>query len=125
MGRKSIVPYGLYRTHGFYNPYLAKKDPKSLEYNVTSNDLENLWEALANMFEYDHSAARGQMATRGLYVFTHENDKGNAPSHKLFKRIAIPQKECARKFEDYMPITVDETDLDKIGVHLTKIVHEV
>jgi CRISPR-associated protein Csd2 len=125
MGRKSIVPYGLYRTHGFYNPYLAKKDPKSLEYNVTSNDLENLWEALANMFEYDHSAARGQMATRGLYVFTHENDKGNAPSHKLFKRIAVPQKECARKFEDYMPITVDETDLDKIGVHLTKIVHEV
>lgn len=124
MGRKSIVPYGLYRAHGFYNPYLAKKDSKSSEYNVTSNDLENFWEALANMFEYDHSAARGQMTTRGLYVFTHEKDKGNAPSHKLFKRIAVPQKECARKFEDYMPITVDETDLDKIGIHLTKLVHE-
>lgn len=117
MGRKSIVPYGLYRAHGFYNPYLAN--------NVKPEDLSNLWEALASMFEFDHSAARGQMSTRGLYVFTHENDKGNAPSHKLFKRIAVTQKECARKFEDYMPITIDEADLDKIGVHLTKIVHEV
>jgi len=125
MARKSIVPYGLYRAHGFYNPYLAKKDIKSSEYNITSEDLGNLWEALTNMFEYDHSAARGQMSTRGLYVFTHENDKGNAPSHKLFKRIAVTQKECARKFEDYMPITIDEAGLDKLGVHLTKIVHEV
>jgi len=100
IGRKALVPYGLYEAHGFYSPYLADKDKNGT--GVTENDLKLFWEALLNMFDYDRSAARGEMACRGLYIFTHENMRGNAAAHKLFKLIAIDSvKKPPRQFEDY------------------------
>lgn len=78
MGRKFIVPYGLYRMEGFISAPLAEKSGFSEE------DAELLWEALVNMFEHDHSAARGKMSTRKLFVFRHEKRMGNAPAQKLF-----------------------------------------
>ena len=111
MGRKPIVPYGLYRAHGFFNPMLADK--------VTENDLALLWNALLNMFEHDRSASRGQMNCRGLYVFTHDNPLGNAHAHRLFDRIKITRKkgvEATRSFEDYI-VEADETNMPQ-GVYL-------
>ncbi len=106
MGRKHTVPYGLYRAHGFVSA------PLSGQTGFTENDLELLWEALANMFEHDHSAARGEMTTRGLYVFKHESKLGNAPAHTLFDRIKISRKKegVARCFEDYQ-VDIDESNL--------------
>ncbi|MDX1612116.1 MAG: type I-C CRISPR-associated protein Cas7/Csd2 [Candidatus Thermoplasmatota archaeon] len=98
MGRKPIVPYGLYRAHGYYNPYLGDQT------GVTDDDLQLFWEALSNMFEFDRSAARGEMATRGLYIFTHEDKKGNAPAHKLLESLEIVRVdgvETPRAFSDY------------------------
>jgi len=98
MGRKAIVPYGLYRAHGFYNPFLAEQT------GVSQDDLERFWEALVNMFEFDRSAARGEMTVRGLWVFSHENAKGNAPAHRLFDTIQVRLKdgvEAPREFSDY------------------------
>ena len=83
MGRKFTVPYGLYRAHGFISAHLAAQTVFS------DGDLTLLWEALGNMFEHDHSAARGQMTTRGLYVFQHDSALGNAPAHRLFERITV------------------------------------
>lgn len=99
MGRKEIVPYALYRAHGFVSPHLAAQTGFSEE------DLELLWSALERMFEVDRSAARGHMATRGLYVFEHESALGNAPAHRLFERIRISRRDPARApraFEDYL-----------------------
>ncbi len=98
MGRKAIVPYGLYRAHGFYNPFLAEQT------GVSQEDLESFWKALVNMFEFDRSAARGEMTVRGLWVFSHENTKGNAPAHKLFDIIQARLKdgvETPREFANY------------------------
>ncbi|MCX6021239.1 MAG: type I-C CRISPR-associated protein Cas7/Csd2 [Chloroflexi bacterium] len=115
MGRKNIVPYGLYRAHGYFNPFFAKQT------GVTEADLEVFWEALTNMFEFDHSAARGEMVARGLYVFSHDNILGNAPSHTLFDRIQVDEATGARSFRDYQDhITVEEKDPD--GVTLTRLV---
>jgi CRISPR-associated protein Csd2 len=86
MGRKHTVPYGLYRAHGFVSAFLAKQTKFGAE------DLELLWQALSDMFEHDRSAARGEMATRGLYVFEHAGELGNAHSHTLFDRLAINHK---------------------------------
>ena len=83
MGRKHIVPYGLYRAHGFVSAKLAERTGFSL------TDLAFLWEALANMFEHDHSAARGEMSTRKLIVFKHASALGNAPAHALFDRVTV------------------------------------
>jgi CRISPR-associated protein Csd2 len=113
MGRKPIVPYGLYRAHGFYNPFLAKGLGMEKETGVTESDLALFWEALSNMFNYDHSAARGEMACRGLYIFSHETPIGNAPAHKLFERVRVHLKdgiESPRRFTDYT-VTVDDHDL--------------
>ena len=104
MGRKFTVPYGLYAAHGFVSSFLAKQT------GFDEGDLELLWQALAQMFEHDRSAARGEMSTRGLYVFKHDSELGNAPAHSLFERIqpklndgvAIP-----RDFSDYT-IAVNE-----------------
>src|ERR1035438_9132064 len=104
MGRKSIVPYGLYRAHGFYSPLLARDRNADGTFNVLvgEDDLKALWEALEYMFEFDRSAARPEMNTRGLYVFTHENEKGNAHAYKLFETIKIkPNGGSPRSFEDY------------------------
>jgi CRISPR-associated protein Csd2 len=83
MGRKHTVPYGLYRAHGFVSAFLAKQT------GFGSDDLELFWQALTQMFEHDRSAARGQMSTRGLYVFEHAGELGNAHSHVLFDRLSV------------------------------------
>lgn len=117
MGRKFTVPYGLYRAHGFISAHLAGQT------GFDEEDLDLLWEALNKMFEHDRSAARGEMATRGLYVFKHEQPLGNAPAHALFERIRVKRKEgvkVARCFEDY-EVKVDEADMPP-GVTLACIV---
>lgn len=98
MGRKNTVPYGVYVAYGFVSPALAAQTGFSEE------DLGVLWKALADMFEHDHSAARGMMATQKLIVFKHETALGNAHSHQLFKTVKIARKEgvdVPRDFEDY------------------------
>ena len=107
MGRKFTVPYGLYRAHGFISAHLAAQT------GFSDGDLALLWEALGNMFEHDHSAARGQMTTRGLYVFQHATALGNAPAHRLFERISVALRDpggTPRTFDDYA-VTVDESGL--------------
>lgn len=120
MGRKALIPYGLYRAHGYFNPFLAKQT------GVSSDDLEQLWEALANLFEFDRSAARGQMAVQGLFVFSHDADKGNAPSHKLLKLVEVTKKrgvEAPRSIDDYDIQAPPEGPLaDFPGVTLTRLV---
>lgn len=105
MGRKSIVPYGLYRADGYVSAMLAQKITKFSE-----EDLELLWDAIINMFEHDRSAARGKMCVRKLYVFKHDSVLGNAPANVLFDKIVISKKdgvEVPRSFNDY-EITVDK-----------------
>ena len=105
MGRKSVIPYALYRAEGYVSAALANKST-----GLTEEDLELLWTAIVNMFENDHSAARGKMCMRKLYVFKHDNILGNCPSHILFDKISVQEKEnvLPRVFADYV-ITVDET----------------
>lgn len=109
MGRKFIVPYGLYRAEGFISAPLAAKTGFSKE------DLDLLWEALVNMFEHDHSAARGKMSSRKLYVFRHDSKMGNAPAHKLFECITANKTSegPARAFGDY-EIAIDHGKLDTL-----------
>jgi CRISPR-associated protein Csd2 len=98
MGRKFTVPYGLYRAHGFVSAHLAKKT------GFDEEDLELFWEALTNMFDHDRSAARGEMATRGLYVFEHSSELGDASAHALFDLIRVEQRDpgaSARCFQDF------------------------
>lgn len=122
MARKPVVPYGLYRAHGFFNPYLAETT------GVSAEDLKYLYEALQSMFELDRSAARGNMAVRGIAVFSHENAKGNAPADSLFKLIRISMKEgvsVPRSFEEYCITAPEGGSLEKYsisGVELTWIV---
>jgi CRISPR-associated protein Csd2 len=98
MGRKFTVPYGLYRAHGFISAHFAGQT------QFGEDDLKLLWEALTNMFDHDHSAARGEMATRGLYVFKHDSHLGNAPAYKLFDLIQVSRSDPtlpARSIADY------------------------
>lgn len=107
MGRKYTVPYGLYVVHGFVSAFLAEQT------GFDDDDLDLLWTALTQMFEHDRSATRGEMSTRGLYVFKHESKLGNAPAHELFQRIQVARKNAetpARHFEDYA-VTVDSSNL--------------
>lgn len=113
MGRKFTVPYGLYVAHGFVSAHLADQT------GFSEPDLELLWQSLIQMFEHDRSAARGEMATRGLYVFKHEGKLGNAPAYRLFERIkAEKQTEVPRGFTDYL-VTVDTENLPN-GVELIR-----
>jgi len=113
MGRKHTVPYGVYMAHGFVSSFLAKQT------GFGEDDLELLWQALENMFEHDRSAARGEMATRGLYVFKHDSELGNAHAHALFERVqAKPVADIPRSFADY-EITVNEANLPA-GVSLIR-----
>jgi len=118
MGRKYTIPYGLYRAHGFVSAHLASQTGFSEE------DLALFWEALINMFEHDRSAARGLMATRGLYVWEHDNALGRAPAHKLFERITVARAEGsngpARAFSDFK-VSVNVENLPE-GVKLTTMV---
>jgi CRISPR-associated protein Csd2 len=106
MGRKNLVPYGLYKSEGYISAFLAKQT------GFDGNDLELLWESLINMFEHDHSAARGKLNARRLFVFKHDSSIGNAPSHKLFELININRNgdtsRPARSFSDYN-ITINES----------------
>ncbi len=105
MGRKYIVPYALYKAEGYVSANLAQKVTKFSE-----DDLALLWEAIINMFEYDHSAARGKMAVRELIVFKHDTALGNTQSYKLFDTVSVKKKlegTVPRTYGDYL-VTIDE-----------------
>lgn len=113
MGRKSVIPYGLYRAEGYVSAALANKVT-----GLSEEDVELLWNAIINMFEEDHSAARGKMCMRKLYVFRHDNVLGNCPSHVLFDKIKIVEKNKdlpPRAFADYS-IEVDQNMPDGVGL---------
>ncbi len=97
MGRKSIVPYGLYRAEGYISAHLAEKT------GFSDKDLKFLWDALINMFDHDHSAARGKMTARKLIVFKHNSKLGNAPAHELFDLVRVSNKNNGppRAYSDY------------------------
>ena len=106
MGRKYIVPYALYRAEGFVSANLARKTT-----GFSEEDLQLLWEAILNMFENDHSAARGKMAVRELIIFKHDSELGNAPAYKLFDAVTVERKpgvEIPRRYQDYT-VQVAET----------------
>ncbi len=121
MGRKFTIPYGLYRSFGFVSANLARQTGFSEE------DLELLWDALINMFEQDHSATRGLMQTRGLYVFKHNSELGSAPAHRLFDLIRVERRNpelVARSFADYV-VDVEAAAVPKgvqlLEMHLTRV----
>lgn len=108
MGRKNIVPYGLYRVEGYISANLARKVT-----GFSEEDLELLWEAIINMFEHDHSAARGKMAVRELIVFKHSKELGDCPAYKLFEAVEVKKKDeilYPRKYQDY-EVTVHEEQI--------------
>jgi len=120
MGRKPTVSYGLYRAHGFFNPYLAEQT------GVSDDDLALFWEALRNLFEFDRSASRGDMGVCGLYVFTHDSKLGNASARRLFDLIRVDPVQAdendapPRRFSDYT-VLVDRANVPK-GVTLEVLV---
>ena len=108
MGRKYIIPYGLYRCEGYVSANLARKTT-----GFSEEDLELLWQAILNMFEHDHSAARGKMAVRQLIIFKHDSELGCAPAWKLFDTVKVARTDPenpapARSFGEYQ-ITIDHT----------------
>lgn len=117
MGRKHIVPYALYRAHGFVSAKLAERT------GFSESDLDFLWEALSQMFEHDRSAARGQMATRALIVFRHDSALGNARAHDLFDLVTVSRRNgadnVARRFADY-EVSVDQEGLPT-GIEVRKM----
>jgi len=118
MGRKYIVPYALYRVDGYISANLARKVT-----GFSEDDLTLLWQAIINMFEYDHSAARGNMAVRELIVFKHATELGNAPAYKLFDTVSVKRKEgvvAARSYNDY-DVEVAENKLPE-GVSCTRMI---
>ena len=117
MGRKYIVPYGLYRAEGFVSANLARKTT-----GFSEEDLQLLWQAILNMFELDHSAARGKMAVRELIVFRHDSELGNAPAYRLFDLVKAERKPgvvAPRAYTDYQ-VSVDEANLPE-GVTCTRM----
>lgn len=118
MGRKHIVPYALYRCEGYVSANLARKTT-----GFSEDDLALLWQAILNMFEVDHSAARGKMAVRQLIVFKHDSELGNAPAYKLFDTVTVARKDgvvSPRAYSDYT-VTVDTAALPE-GVSCTQMV---
>lgn len=117
MGRKHVLPYGLYRAHGFVSAKLAERS------GFSEDDLALLWRSLVNLFEHDRSAARGEMAARRLIVFKHENPMGNAPAHTLFERVTVKRNgddsAPARSFTDYV-VGIDREGL-QAGVEIVEI----
>lgn len=115
MGNKFIVPYGLYVAEGYVSANLARKVT-----GFSEDDLELLWNAIINMFEYDHAAARGKMSVRKLVIFKHDSELGNTPAYKLFDAIKIKRREdvkVARCYDDY-EITIAESEIPQ-GVTCT------
>ena len=118
MGRKYIVPYALYRVDGYISANLARKVT-----GFSEDDLALMWQAIINMFEYDHSAARGNMAVRELIVFKHATELGNAPAYKLFDTVSVKRKEgviAARSYSDY-EVEVAENKLPE-GVSCVRMI---
>lgn len=118
MGRKSIVPYGLYRVEGYVSANLARKVT-----GFSEEDLELLWEAIINMFEIDHSAARGKMAVRELIVFKHSKELGDCPAYKLFDAIEVKKLDDVlypRQYKDYS-VTIHEDEIPSTVEILRKI----
>ena len=114
MGRKHIVPYALYRAVGYVSANLARKTT-----GFSEDDLQLLWQAILNMFENDHSAARGKMAVRELIVFKHDSELGNAPAYKLFEKVQVEKRvEIPRQYGDYNVSVSD--DLPE-GVHCERL----
>ena len=111
MGRKYIVPYGLYRAEGYVSANLARKTT-----GFSEEDLELLWQAILNMFENDRSAARGKMAVRELIVFRHDSELGNAPAYKLFDAVQVTRKEGVAVPRSYGDYTVTVADTLPAGV---------
>lgn len=117
MGRKYIVPYGLYRAEGYVSANLARKTT-----GFSEDDLALLWQAILNMFECDHSAARGKMAVRELIVFKHDSELGNAPAYKLFDTVKVERIDAEkppRAYADYK-VSVDEAAVPA-GVTITRM----
>ena len=117
MGRKHIVPYALYRCEGYISANLARKTT-----GFSEEDLALLWQAILNMFEHDHSAARGKMAVRELIVFKHDSELGNAPAYKLFELVDVQRRDgvdAPRAYADYA-VSVDESRLPE-GVTCTRM----
>lgn len=119
MGRKHIIPYALYRADGYVSANLARKTT-----GFTEEDLQLLWDAIINMFECDHSAARGKMSVRELIVFKHESEFGNCPAYKLFEAVSVRKKEGkqgpARAFSDY-DVSIDEAAIPE-GVSVKRMI---
>ena len=118
MGRKYIVPYALYRVDGYISANLARKVT-----GFSEDDLALLWQSIINMFEYDRSAARGNMAVRELIVFKHASELGNAPAYKLFDTVSVKRKDgviTARSYNDY-EVEVAEEKLPE-GVSCTRMI---
>lgn len=116
MGRKAIIPYGLYMGMGFYNPHFAKQT------GFDSDDLELFWQSLQQMWDFDRSASRGMMACQGLYVFSHDSGLGNAPAYQLKEHIKVQRQEgisVPRQFHDYQVNVRKEMPA---GVTLTQLV---
>lgn len=115
MGRKFTVPYGLYMAHGFVSANLADQT------GFNEDDLSLLWQALSSVFEHDRSAARGLMATRGLYVFKHDSKLGNASAHDLFDRVDVKKiaQGPARQYSDYQ-VQINEQNMPD-GVKLQRV----
>lgn len=114
MGRKSIVPYALYRLEGYISANLARKVT-----GFSEEDLELLWEAIINMFEIDHSAARGKMAVRKLIVFKHRKELGDCPAYKLFDAVEVHKKEDVvypRQYKDYTVTIQKEQIPDSVEI---------
>ena len=108
MGIKTIVPYGLYRVEGYVSANLARKVT-----GFSEEDLDLLWDAIINMFENDHSAARGKMAVRALIVFKHSRELGDCPAYKLFDAVEVKKNdnvEYPRKYQDYT-VTIHENEI--------------
>ena len=118
MGRKNLIPYGLYRCHGFISAHLAN------ETGFSDDDLALFWRALLEMFDHDRSASRGTMAPRKLLVFEHDTALGNAPAHKLFERVVVKRKagvEVAREFSDYEVTSKADAEAGLKGVTLLEL----
>ena len=111
MGRKYIVPYALYRAEGYVSANLARKTT-----GFSEDDLRLLWEAILNMFENDHSAARGKMAVRELIVFKHSSELGNAPAYKLFDAVTVQRNDPTTPARSYRDYTVTVSDALPEGV---------
>lgn len=117
MGRKNLIPYGLYRCHGFISAHLAK------ETGFSDDDLQLFWQALTHMFDHDRSASRGTMSPQKLVVFKHDSALGNAPAHKLFERVTVQRNssvEVARSFSDYT-VNVSREDLPS-GIEIIELI---